>query len=409
MLLLTLMVVLIVTVFLLFKFKQGNNNEKKNDDECLEEGKDEDLISPNIPQLLYNKLKQQNTKLFFLPSLFTDHRIFTYQKEILKEQLHIFQLKQLNNIIIDNYTIDNHTVDKNNYKNKKELTLKSYAKHFITILKEESKNVNEFYLGGFCVGGMISILIGQLLQKKENENLFKKCKGILIIGSCPSFTKCVKEKYLILKKIFLTILPKSILFYLIKLYLWTNKQTFLQQQHTLQQQNTQQSTLQQNTQTLQQNTTKNTILNKFFSLFEYLFISLSQGDLNILKTYEKELISMMIDKDPNFVTEMLIAEFNFTGNCNELNWNEFKLPIYHLHGDHDYLIPINKCEDYVNYFILKRNNLQQNNTLQKDVKNLENNLQQNEKYNLKRLEKSGHFLTLTRRNAVLNWMYNILN
>ncbi|EFC37649.1 hypothetical protein NAEGRDRAFT_81882 [Naegleria gruberi] len=331
--------------YLLFSNKKENN--QLDDDECMTEGTDEEIIVNN--DLIQQK--KTNTRMFLFPSLFTDHRIFSNQKKVYGDILQVIDLFEL---------------DEKVYGKVDELTLHSYAKQLTAyIVKNYEKEIldkdfEQFFVGGFCVGGMISIFVAQELMKGYPE-IAKKLKGVMLVGSCPSFTHCVDPRYLKIKKVVMNYFPRFVLNGIVRFYLWANR-----------------------------------YLNKISSLMESNMVSVWKEDRNIMLKYKTVLDDMMLDKDPNFVFQMLIAEFNFTAHDldntlkkdEQVEWDRFNndLPISHLHGDNDYLLRSNLCESFVKQQVLPNKG----------------------NYRLRVMKHSGHFLPLTRMNAVTNFIYNII-
>ncbi|KAF0974095.1 hypothetical protein FDP41_006705 [Naegleria fowleri] len=288
-----------------------NNCVEKDDDECMKFGTDEeplcelnnfhDFFDQNATTTnQFETRKLRKIIIFLIPSLFTDHRIFNHQTKVfgnLIETIDLEKLKEMEN---------------------SKLTLHSYAQQLArqmnTICSEEIKNnsvFEGFLVGGFCVGGMISILLAQELLKSSTNP--KMLKGILLIGSCPSFTHCVDLYYMNLKRMVMNYLPTFIFELIVKIYLWSNSAVSAWMEKSV-------------------------------------LRSLWNQDQKVMEEYQSLLKNMMVDKDPEFVIQMLKAEFNFSseeGQEDHVKWTIFtenQIPIFHIHGDHDYLIQSSLCE-----------------------------------------------------------------
>jgi len=257
----------------------SKKKDKLDTIECMAEGRDEALMEMNELEQI---MKSNKKRFFMIPSLFTDHRIFGNQTQIFKNILQPIDLFRLE-------------------ENKDELlTLNSFAKQLaVYIVKNYGKEIlNEdfesFHVGGFCVGGMISILLAQELMKTHKE-VAQKLSGVLLIGSAPSFTHCVDPYYLNLKRIVMGYVPKFIFNSAIRLYLWSSKR-----------------------------------LLGLSSWMERSVLTIWNADQNVMDEYKMTLKDMMHEKDPNFVIQMLHAEFNFTGH-EDVEWPLFKnVPISHV-------------------------------------------------------------------------------
>ncbi|KAG2379647.1 hypothetical protein C9374_006764 [Naegleria lovaniensis] len=280
--------------------KKIETNNHSDDDECMKFGMDDPLCEmKNLSN--FSKTSDRKWILFLIPSLFTDHRIFNNQKKVFGDLIE---------------TIDLEKIEENS-----KLTLQSYAKQlahqiitkYSSIETKENNAVEGFLVGGFCVGGMISILLAQELLTIAPPNFANKLKGILLIGSCPSFTHCVDPYYMKLKRIVMNYLPTRIFESIVKMYLWSNSAISAWMERSV-------------------------------------LTSLWSQDRNVMEEYKSLLKSMMVEKDPEFVIQMLKAEFNFSaeeGQEDYVKWSifsEHNIPISHIHGDHDYLIQSSLCE-----------------------------------------------------------------
>ena len=275
---------------------------------------------------------KHHAPIFVLPSLLTDKRIFEPQTK------HFPNMHSLSIMPTPNSE-----------------TLNSVAEHIADYILNEcdlrgkAGEKKVYYLGGFCVGGMISLLISNHLRRMAPD---LQCKGVILVGSCASFIDCVDDKYLTLKKILLTNMPRSVIFSIVRFYLWLHKVG---------------------------HTKVHGVIDTLVHYMSSTENSIDDAELNM------KLIEMVGGKDPSFTTSLLISELNF--NREDSEWDKFTVPIHHIHGSNDYLMPIHKVKAFKQYL----------------------NDEYQITYNLKELHDSGHFLTLSRPKTVSHFIHTILS
>ncbi|KAL0476644.1 hypothetical protein AKO1_015795 [Acrasis kona] len=242
----------------------------------------------------YNFTHKNHTPLILLTSLFTDVRMF-------QKQMPHFE----NLYVVDLNVIEPPSGSLDEYAQKLATHFTQKDERFKQLL--EASN-GEYFVGGFCVGGMTSLLLAKHLSKTYH------CKGAILIGSCVSFVECVDPAKAKLKNMLLSVLSESIVINIIKLYLYLNQ--------------------------------KGTWIAKAFNRFIYHWSSKQHLDHN--DSTQELLMDMTLDREPTFVLRLLEAEFQFSSR--DLDAKHMP-PIYQLHGDGDDLIPIQRVKRFKKHFI----------------------------------------------------------
>ncbi len=278
---------------------------------------------------------ETHAPVILITSLFTDVRIFKNQTKSFKN----LYVVDLNRIEPPEDSLDSYA--------------KLLAKHLVFEDEQFKKMVIEddqrdnFYLGGFCVGGMTSLLLCNHLRKLDPR---LQCKGVFLVSSCASFVECVAPEQISRKNKVMSVLSRNGLKSLVKFYLYMNRTDTIIA-HII-----------------------NKLMSKSYESSESL---LSRSD-------EKLLIQMTLDRDAEFVTRLLNAEFGF----NQKDLDTSSLPtIHHIHGDTDYLIPLERVRAFQNEFV-KKNNVQ---------------------YELIEVLPGDHYLPLTQPLRVNEIIYSVIN
>ena len=188
-----------------------------------------------------------------------------------------------------------------------------YAKAFAEILVSHSRfhesNGNPVYLGGFCMGGMVSLLaVKEIIKLSPDANI----EGVILLSSCLSFRETVREGLRVLAFLVLQVLPDRAAIHLISAYLGHKPGS----------------------------------LSGFVSnLTRGMRLKALTGSSK--SSYTGDLyLKMLFDQDAESVYRRLQSETSFDFTNSILEQEQTYPPIYHLHGDKDFLLPFGRVDSY---------------------------------------------------------------
>jgi pimeloyl-ACP methyl ester carboxylesterase len=233
-------------------------------------------------------------------------------------------------------------------------SMEDYAKAFAEILVSHRRfresNGNPVYLGGFCMGGMVSLVTVSEIKKLSPD---AKIGGVILLSSCLSFRETVREELKLLAFFILQSLPSRAAIHLIAAYLG----------HKL--------------------GSVTGFLSKLTRGMRLKALTGSSG-----RSYAGDLyLEMLMDQDARSVYRRLQSETSFDFTKSILEQGQSFPPIYHLHGDNDLLLPFGRIDSYRKRILASSAVV----------------------YELERLRGANHFVPITHPDSVYGFIRRILD
>jgi len=276
-------------------------------------------------------VKQTTPTLFLVPSALTDSRIYD---PITEKLLNIYPIS---------------FEEMEQAETLERSSIQQYANAFTASLSQhpefDSTGSKPIWLGGFCMGGMVSLLaVAEIRKRFPQANI----QGVLLLSSCLSFKPALGRVFQLPKYIFTRLLGRQAAVRLTSAYLGKRPHT---------------------------------VLGRTLTLLKNVRRKMLAGP-TAGTGFERLYSGMLADKDPEAVYDRLICEFEFDGTGTIIKEKKVFPAILHLHGDRDLFFPYKRVDLFRKLFVASTHIT----------------------YELEKIEGASHFLPITHADQVCEFI-----